>query len=563
MYSTIPLADGRLVEYTHDVVGDGSIWVGFDFSWAFPPYPPYDAASTTTAPCKKRKNDDGDGDDDDDEKKAEQAKRFKSFGVPAPSILNPAFPSTILGGAVESLRTDLSLHSEPIGPLLIHGDFSRQLERSTSGMENPSVNMSEQPNGDDSSEIPKPAEVIVKKEEKAQFSWLQPHPIFVIILVGKDEHPFGIQKDYLCDRSESYQTYFAENSEEKVEHIVRLPSTTKEIFGLAQNFMYTKEVISDVTNVPSYESLVGLWKLGHKLGIRGLCDKTLEAMIDCRRLTERIPATPLLIQVWRDTPEGSSIRTLLLSWAAEYMRSSDARAEFAKSLPQEVLSELVVAMSSFDTVPVVHLPAADPSTTTLTTPRKNVHYLEDDSGDEVRKNTKQNRRSSVFLGTPLTATDQKALLGRKPSRASLPKPPPQKRRSSAAQVDVRTFTTAQKLDFCADLLNRMLSGPGFWTRLVGPFREPVEPADDGVPDYLDKVKRPMDLSTIKAKMDRKGYTDDEEFLADVRQIFNNCFTYWKNTDPMYNAGEKLQKTFEEKYSHMNKWIAKMGGEEGE
>lgn len=73
----------------------------------------------------------------------------------------------------------------------------------------------------------------------------------------------------------------------------------------------------------------------------------------------------------------------------------------------------------------------------------------------------------------------------------------------------------------------------------------------------------MDLGTVKVKMDRGEYTDDERFLADVRQIFDNCFTYWKKGDPMYNAGEKLQKTFEDKYSGMNRWIAKMEGEEGE
>ena len=89
------------------------------------------------------------------------------------------------------------------------------------------------------------------------------------------------------------------------------------------------------------------------------------------------------------------------------------------------------------------------------------------------------------------------------------------------------------------------------------------PDEDGVPDYHNKVKRPMDLSTIKAKMDHKSYTNDEEFLADVRQIFDNCFTYWKKGDPMFAAGEKLQKTFEEKYAHMNKWISKMGGDEVE
>ncbi|OAQ69083.1 TFIID associated protein [Pochonia chlamydosporia 170] len=402
------------------------------------------------------------------------------------------------------------------------------------------------------------AAVAAEKPEKPTFSWLRPHPIFVIILVGPGEQPFGIQKDFLCFRSEFYQKYFAENqTEDTVEHVVKLPDTTPEVFGLTQNFLFTGKIMSDNEGVPSYESLVGLWNLGHKLGIEGLCDKTLEAMTECRRLTERIPSTPLLVQVWRDTPEGSSIRMLLLSWAAEYMRSSDSRAEFAKSLPQEVLSELVVAMSSFELATPAQTQSESPIVPASDLPRKNVHYLEDQSDDDLN-NIRKNRRMS---GPPIIVARTEQPLGRKGSRTPLPKP--QKRRSSAAYVDGRSFSTNQKLDFCADLLTRMLSGPGFWTRLVGPFRDPVEPVEDGVPDYLDKVKRPMDLTTMKAKMDRREYTSDEEFVTDMRQIFDNCFTYWKKGDPMWLAGEKLQKTFEDKFAHMNKWISKMGGEEGE
>ncbi|KAK7423476.1 hypothetical protein QQZ08_009045 [Neonectria magnoliae] len=417
--------------------------------------------------------------------------------------------------------------------------------------------MSEQLNGETLAD----SRANINVQEKRPFSWLEPHPTFVIILVGPEERPFGIQKDFLCAKCDFFQKQFSEtDTDAQIEQLVRLPETTQEVFGLAQAFLYTNVVISDVSNLPSYEALVGLWNLGHKLGIWGLCDKTLEAMIDCRRITERIPATPLLIQVWKDTPEGSSIRKLLLSWTAEYMRSSDARAEFAKSLPQEVLSELVVTMSSFDTISVA---TPDNAVGSAATPRKNVHYLEEESESEVFRNAKKNRRS---LGSPkgaLPPVNQKLVNRNKPPRPSLPNKPVPKRRASAGYVDSRTFTTAQKLEFCTDLLTRMLSGPGFWTRLVGPFREPVEPVEDGVPDYFDKVKRPMDLSTIKAKMDRKEYTDDEQFAADVRQIFENCFKYWKKGDPMWNAGEKLQKTFEDKFSHMNKWISKMGGDEGE
>ncbi|KAG5995097.1 hypothetical protein E4U54_002940 [Claviceps lovelessii] len=418
--------------------------------------------------------------------------------------------------------------------------------------------------------------VAVDKVQKPRFSWLQPHPIFVIIFVGPEENPFGIQKDFLCHRSDYYRNYFLDRqSDEAVEHTVKLPDTTPETFGLAQSFLFTGKVISEDEAVPSYEALVGLWNLGHKLGIDGLCDKTLEAMTECRRLTERIPSTPLLVQVWRDTPEGSSIRMLLLSWAAEYMRSSDARAEFAKSLPQEVLSELVVAMSSFETAQraqqqqqqqqqvhsespslLNHVHSSEP-------PRKNVHYLDEQQSDEDALHTmKKHRRLSGQSGTIIARTQDQASLARKGTQRT-PLPKPHKRRSGAGYLDSRNFTTAQKLEFCSDLLTRMLSGPGFWTRLVGPFRDPVEPSEDGVPDYLDKVKNPMDLATMKNKMDRGEYASDEEFLVDMRQIFDNCFTYWKKGDPMYVAGEKLQKTFEDKYSHMNKWISKMGGEEAE
>jgi hypothetical protein len=103
---------------------------------------------------------------------------------------------------------------------------------------------------------------------------------------------------------------------------------------------------------------------------------------------------------------------------------------------------------------------------------------------------------------------------------------------------------------------------GFWTRLVGPFREPVNPVADGVPDYLAKISRPMDLGTMRDKMATGGYADEEAFLADMQQIFSNCYTYWSKKDPMWAACEKLQKTFEEKYAQMHKWIAKMEGVEG-
>ncbi|KAI0897000.1 putative Bromodomain testis-specific protein [Annulohypoxylon nitens] len=400
--------------------------------------------------------------------------------------------------------------------------------------------------------------------EPTSFSWLQPHVIFVVILVGEEEVPYGIQKDFLCAKSTFYHAHFAsdkgseENETNKLEHVVRLPQATPEVFGFVQNFLYTGKLFTNAESLPGYDVLISTWKLGHELGIDGLCDEALAAMTECRRITHHIPATPLLVQAWKDAPEGSTIRTLLLNWAAEYIRSSESRQEFTKSLPQEVLSELVIAMSHLNSAPVIQVnPLPSPTNHSCS---KNVHYLEtEDSDGEGHYKAPKHRHSDFSVRS--NQNERKAGPKKSAPRVSLPAPKPVKKRISMSHVDEQQYSSDQKLNFCADLLTRMLSGPGFWTRLVGPFREPVRPVEDGVPDYLEKIKKPMDLSTIKDKMDRHEYSNEQDFLADIRQIFTNCFTYHKEGSAMWVNCEKFKKTFEDKYSAMPKWIAKMEGDE--
>lgn len=282
--------------------------------------------------------------------------------------------------------------------------------------------------------------------------------------------------DFLAAKSTYYRQYFKDNDHLSIENIVKLPDTDPAVFAFAQNFIYTGQVFPTVESLPSYEILINLWRLGHELGIDGLCDAALDAMIEYRRITSHIPATPLLVQAWKDTPEGSTIRKLLLSWAAEYMRSSDARAEFARSLPQEVLSELVVAMSSLEAAPVIQdTPASAPpvpaiSETTSAGPttgqRRNASHLDGVDADGAARPTKKQRHSDVLPNDAPAATGNTKAGGRKGnSRASLPSTAKAggKRKSNAGHVgtaDEQPFSSNQRLNFCADLLTRMLSGPG-------------------------------------------------------------------------------------------------------
>lgn len=255
-------------------------------------------------------------------------------------------------------------------------------------------------------------------------------------------------------------------------------------------------------HLPSYETLIGVWRLGHDLGIEGLCDATLDAMAECRRVTQHIPATPLLVQVWKDTPEGSSIRRLLLGWAAEYMRSSESRAEFARSLPQEVLSELVVAMSSLESgSPPVEADAEGllAPATAAGGQRRSVAEAALDEGEGGRPPAKKRRASDDAVNGASSAGGGAAQggggAGRKQGqRAALPgsKPGPKpgpKRRTSAAVLGTQQFSANQKLNFCADLLARMLSGPG-------KFLSPPSPSVPFLPQT--QVDRGTDIPLLQA-----------------------------------------------------------------
>ncbi|KAL8625509.1 hypothetical protein ACOMHN_014598 [Nucella lapillus] len=55
------------------------------------------------------------------------------------------------------------------------------------------------------------------------------------------------------------------------------------------------------------------------------------------------------------------------------------------------------------------------------------------------------------------------------------------------------------------------------------FTHPVDQAD--APDYYNIIKRPMDFSTIRKKLESGVYGQFEEFHADMQLVRDNCFVY--------------------------------------
>jgi bromodomain-containing factor 1 len=69
----------------------------------------------------------------------------------------------------------------------------------------------------------------------------------------------------------------------------------------------------------------------------------------------------------------------------------------------------------------------------------------------------------------------------------------------------------------------------------------------GIPDYPKIVKKPMDLSSMRSKLDSGAYSTAEKFRDDLKLIINNCFLYNPPGTPVHQAGIELKKLFEEKW----------------
>ena len=64
------------------------------------------------------------------------------------------------------------------------------------------------------------------------------------------------------------------------------------------------------------------------------------------------------------------------------------------------------------------------------------------------------------------------------------------------------------------------------------------------PDYFEFVKKPMDLNKINNNLRQMKYMSNQEVIADIEQMFENCFLYNETETEVYKAGIRLKKYFE-------------------
>ncbi|XP_049689005.1 bromodomain-containing protein 3 isoform X2 [Accipiter gentilis] len=107
---------------------------------------------------------------------------------------------------------------------------------------------------------------------------------------------------------------------------------------------------------------------------------------------------------------------------------------------------------------------------------------------------------------------------------------------------------SEHLKYCDSILKEMLSKKH--AAYAWPFYKPVDAEALELHDYHDIIKHPMDLSTVKKKMDSREYQDAQGFAADIRLMFSNCYKYNPPDHEVVAMARKLQDVFEMRFAKM-------------
>ncbi|XP_005055697.2 PREDICTED: bromodomain-containing protein 3 [Ficedula albicollis] len=151
--------------------------------------------------------------------------------------------------------------------------------------------------------------------------------------------------------------------------------------------------------------------------------------------------------------------------------------------------------------------------------------------------------------TPLSDPKQAKIIGRRESGGRPIKPPKKDLEDGEVpQHAGKKGKLSEHLKYCDSILKEMLSKKH--AAYAWPFYKPVDAEALELHDYHDIIKHPMDLSTVKKKMDSREYQDAQGFAADIRLMFSNCYKYNPPDHEVVAMARKLQDVFEMRFAKM-------------
>lgn len=102
------------------------------------------------------------------------------------------------------------------------------------------------------------------------------------------------------------------------------------------------------------------------------------------------------------------------------------------------------------------------------------------------------------------------------------------------------ITASKVKEICMPLIDKLLKYNGAYSI----FGLPVDPVFLSLPDYFEKIKRPMDLGTIKKRLESFHYRDTSYVSRDVHLTFDNAMSYNPKNSTVYSLAKQMKKDFD-------------------
>jgi E1A/CREB-binding protein len=105
---------------------------------------------------------------------------------------------------------------------------------------------------------------------------------------------------------------------------------------------------------------------------------------------------------------------------------------------------------------------------------------------------------------------------------------------------------------CSPVLKKVMESDYGWI-----FNKPVDPVDLQLPDYFEVVKVPMDLGSVRKKLESgSAYREVKEFTDDVSLVFDNAILYNGPHSDVTEVAKKMKKMFELEWKRVHADMAR-------
>ena len=103
------------------------------------------------------------------------------------------------------------------------------------------------------------------------------------------------------------------------------------------------------------------------------------------------------------------------------------------------------------------------------------------------------------------------------------------------------------------ILQRLLLHPQNVNQFLN---EPVDPVVLDLPDYFTRIRHPMDLGTVKSRLQRGFYKSLTSVTIDINLVFKNAMTYNASSHGIHQIAKKMKEDFEGELIVMDEKIVK-------